>query len=327
MAIVTDRLTKPWEDAQEAIVSPGAFMTEYAPLSSREAEKLHEEFARDFLASLNDPTINSAATERLSQKIYRYQDFIFVDDPDGMSEEEKKQKEQLRALGDWVEYCETIELEKERMRELSAADKDFLGKQMVSLGGVRATALDWVNAMDNILDHWDKSFDRMVSEGHAKPEEKDKKKLEVERLRKLMARTDISEAEKQKLIEQGIANGTFSRDTVDFVTHELSDQQKKYFHQTRNERSQTDKIDAANARSGLIARREDNRSLTQPLPEKFRTSTANVHQEATGKVSNDLFQANATTVVSPTSNSPQPSSPKSTEVTPLTERKAIAPSI
>lgn len=217
MAIVTDRLTKPWEDAQEAIVSPGAFMTEYAPLSSREAEKLHEEFARDFLASLNDPTINSAATERLSQKIYRYQDFIFVDDPDGMSEEEKKQKEQLRALGDWVEYCETIELEKERMRELSAADKDFLGKQMVSLGGVRATALDWVNAMDDILDHWDKSFDRMVSEGHAKPEEKDKKKLEVERLRKLMARTDISEAEKQKLIEQGIANGTFSRDTVDFV--------------------------------------------------------------------------------------------------------------
>lgn len=330
MALVTNRLTKPWEDVQEAIASPGAFMTEYAPLSSREAEKLHEEFARDSLASLNDPTINSAATERLSEKIYGYQDFIFDGDPDGMSEEEKKQNEQLRALRDWAEYYETKELEEERMRELSAADKDFLSKQMITLGGVRATALDWVKTLDEVLDDWDKSFNRMVSEGYAKPEEKDKRKLEVERLRKLMARTDISEAEKQKLIEQGIANGTFSRDTVDFVINHLNDEKKGHNpHQVRIsiECSKAYKIDAENAHSGLIARREDNRSFSKPLPKKSNTSTANVHQEAAGKVSNDLFQANATTVVSPTPNSPQPSSPKSPEVTPLTERKAIAPSI
>ena len=61
----------------------------------------------------------------------------------------------------------------------------------------------------------------MVDQGLAKPDEKDKKKQEVLKLRKLMGRDDLTKEQKQKAIDDGIKTGEFSPGAVTYVTQTM----------------------------------------------------------------------------------------------------------
>jgi len=110
--------------------SPGELMIVYGPFHSPEVEKIFEEFNKSFLASLNDPTINSAATENLSERIYAYQQDIFDEYPEGMSEEEKRQKKHFEEMSNLMESYAQMEEEQMRLEKWNNETHNFGGMQI-----------------------------------------------------------------------------------------------------------------------------------------------------------------------------------------------------
>lgn len=104
----------------------------------------------------------------------------------------------------------------EERKELTAAEMKVLSGQTIRLGSTSATALEWRNSLDDILNNWDKSFDEMVSLGYAKPEEKDKKEKELLKLRKLIEDTKKTEQQKQQEIQEMLARGEISQTTIEY---------------------------------------------------------------------------------------------------------------
>ena len=116
-----------------------------------------------------------------------------------------------------AERREMQSLEAER-RPLTAEERAILNKQVLTFFGVKKTAAELTDNIDSALDNWDDTHDQMVRNGDSKPEDKDRRKLEMLRLRKIMADTKLSEAEKQRQIEEAMRRGDISPQTVRYAS-------------------------------------------------------------------------------------------------------------
>lgn len=188
----------------------------------------------DYLGSgVSNTSINNATIEGAQELIAeQYMSEEELDDLPNPKTERGRALRQERLLEKMRDAAE------EERSGLSKEDRDFLAGQNIDLGGVEASALDWTNALDKVLDNWDQSFSDMVDQGLAEPGEENKKKQEVLNLRKLMARDDLSKAEKQQLITQGLANGEYSQGAVTYVTQVM--QNDKLKKEKKNEISDAD---------------------------------------------------------------------------------------
>lgn len=95
-------------------MSPGEFMAIYSPLHSAEAEKLYALYNRDALVFSNDPSINDYGTERLQQIFAQAADDPY-DDEFGLTDDEKKKKEELRRSAEF--FDRTQDAREERMEQ------------------------------------------------------------------------------------------------------------------------------------------------------------------------------------------------------------------
>lgn len=174
--------------------------------------------------SINNSLIEEM--QRLLEEAFMSEDELEeLDNPTSARAMDAKRRKFADRLGDILEDQENRQ---EERRQLEEWEKEILSKQNIDIGGTTASALEWTNALDQVLDNWDSSFDDMVSQGLAESGDKDKKKQEVSKLRKIMANPKTSEAEKQKLIQQGLASGEFSPGTVTYVTQVMENNKTLY---------------------------------------------------------------------------------------------------
>jgi hypothetical protein len=138
---------------------------------------------------------------------------------DGLTEadrEEKKKKDE--------EFHEALSgAMEEQRKKLSEQQKEILRGQEIDLGnGKKASALDIVNAMDKLLDNWDDSFDDMVTQGVAKPGDKNKLYKSALRYRNMMADTNLSAQQKQQLRDQMIQNGDLTQEQMTYFDEQAT---------------------------------------------------------------------------------------------------------
>jgi hypothetical protein len=155
---------------------------------------------------------------------------------------------------------------------LSERDKEILGAQNIDLGnGKSASALDIVNSMDKILDNWDQSFDEMVDQGIAEPQDKDKLKSSMTKYRNMMADTKLSAAEKQKLREQMIKDGLLTQAQMDYLDQQAEQQKGREYNQDLHKENQVGKQQiSVEARASALAEPEVT-SAKNPATQGFST--------------------------------------------------------
>jgi hypothetical protein len=195
--------------------TPGELMIVYGPLHSPEVEKIFEQYANQILASYNDPTINSAATERLSERIFSYQDSIFDEFPDGMSEEEKKQKEHLEAMSNLMENFAQMEEEQMRLEKWNEATHNF--------GGMKMSGEDLQKVFDFLKDPANRAkIEEKMKQDGVSEETIKKGREEMDeyiRLKELQKKSDLTKAEQDRLrqIEQSEEFKKYAQNTAEFM--------------------------------------------------------------------------------------------------------------
>ena len=168
----------------------------------------------DYLGSgVANTSINGAgielAQDLLAEMYMSEEELAELTNPKTPNARELKERKLLEKVRDAAE--------EERSR-LSKEDRDFLAGQTINLGdGKSASALDIVNSLDKMLDHWDKSFDDMVEQGIAQPQDKDKLKQSMTKYRNMMADTKLSAEEKEKKRREMIASGEITAAQMDYA--------------------------------------------------------------------------------------------------------------
>jgi len=190
-------------------------MIVYGPMHSSEVEKIFEQYAKDVLASINDPTINSGPTELLTERIYGYLDSLFDEFPEGMSEEEKRQKKHFEAMSDLMESYAQMEEEQMRIEKWNEATHNF--------GGMKISGEDLQKIFDFLKDPANRAkIEEKMKQDGASEETIKKGREEMDeyiRLKELQKKRDLTKAEQERLrqIEESEAFKKYAQSTAEMA--------------------------------------------------------------------------------------------------------------
>ncbi len=238
-------LFQSMQDEEIENMTPGEALSTFSIMHNPVMEEIASRFNKDAMAFANDVSINLAQIERLQQNAMAVRGAGYLIEKDDLPADKKAQEEDKEKSNDVWEIL--LELHEERMEEqreaLKKEQEDFLRSQHItSSDGKKLSVLDIVRAMDKMLDNWDDSFDEMVTQGIAKPEDKDRLYKNLTKYRNMMADPNLSEQEKQKLREQMIRDGLLTQEQMDYA-----DKKAQYEQEARGSKIDANQVDHAKA--------------------------------------------------------------------------------
>lgn len=219
-------------------MSPGEALMTYGIMHNPIMEEIAIAHASDAMAFANDVMLNfSRGIDQKQNAFIANMTTAVIEDmgEDGDDEEltpAQRARKRAAAIEQRMrELSQDLHQEQmEQMREeLTAQQEAVLGSQFItSSDGKKMSVLDIVHAMDKILDNWDNSFDEMVAQGIAKPEDKDRLQKNMTKYRNMMADPNLSEAEKQRLREQMIRDGLLTKEQMDYADKKAKEKETQY---------------------------------------------------------------------------------------------------